>query len=146
MQEDENPAENSKKIFTFNADEPFKGWAELIKDEVVSTVSPWKKGALLKVIDSPAPGRIPNKSIVMFLDYKFVRYKIFATRTPKIKNNTEINYCQQKWETDSPPNPDQVEEEKCFQHKITVLFKEKIIELYTGQIDERFIETNKSIL
>lgn len=119
---DEKDGIKPKMTFTFGDEtKPFKGWVQLVKEERVQTDAPWRKGSLLKIDNSPAPAKVPHDSVVMFLDHKLVKYRITV---PEIKEGNSPGFKNDSKETDH------------LQHRITVLFDEKIVELFSERIGD----------
>lgn len=138
MSENDKTPEPLEITMTFGDDsKPFKGWVELSKEEVVSTKAPWRKGSLIQIHKSPAPGKIPDNSVAMLLDYNFVKYKVTPPKPgPIFKSENEPIAEDGHYKT--------LEEKDYFQHKLTVLFQERIVDLYSQELGEHFDEADEN--
>lgn len=152
MEDDKNKSQDLTFQVSFSDnDDPHNGWVRLVKEETIQIDSPWKRGSLIEVAESPAPAKIPNNSVVMFLEYKVLKFKVSEPQfveetTEEINENIipeDVNPSQDdsdnvKSYVFNPEKPDLI------QHKVTVLFNEKIVELYSNdEIGKRYIEIAK---
>lgn len=101
-----------------------EGWVSLTKKKIPKseTKLPWRKGTLLNVRSSPAPSKVPDNSVVMFLDYSCTSYDItdFSLRV----NSAETQSIKTGNEKDSD----------FIQHCVTVLCNEQIVDLFSQEL------------
>jgi len=130
----------SKKVgmtLSFGSEQtPSKGWIHLIKERKVPSEAPWRKGSLIKVNNSPAPSKILNNSVVMFLEHSLIKYKVSETEYVTVVESKDT-------EDELMVTAHERKETDHLQHRITVLFDEKIVNLYSQELRGNFGEVDK---